>query len=253
MLDWWNVLASVTKVNVLANYLTIIFLVLTAASGLLSFTSGKRILALKKPKAEAAAAPAAAPVHVPAPAAVPPAPTMPPPAPAAVPPAPTAPQPAPAAAPPRAEVPLPPKAQVGATVQMAIPPRPAAPAPAKAEDPNQRHLTKEQKDRLVSLLNGRPKGQVSVTYMANDVESQTYFNELVAILGSTGWKMNKTGPTSLASAPKGIHFQIKTPADEPENAKYLIHSFMEAGIKPSTELNRAVPASTLVLIVGHKP
>jgi hypothetical protein len=89
--------------------------------------------------------------------------------------------------------------------------------------------------------------------MANDLESQTYFNELVSILVATGWRMIRIGPTALASAPKGIHFQIRTPADEPEYAKYLIHSFLEVGIKPGTELNRALPGSTLLLLVGYRP
>jgi len=105
----------------------------------------------------------------------------------------------------------------------------------------------------VALLNGRPRGQVSVAYMANDLESRTYFEELVDILGSTGWKLVKLGPTTLRSAPRGIHFQIRTRADEPEYAKYLIHSFLEVGLNPSTKLNRALPASTLMLIVGYHP
>ena len=89
--------------------------------------------------------------------------------------------------------------------------------------------------------------------MRNDLEAQTYFNELVNVLDATGWKIVKTAPASLASAPKGLHFQIKSPDQEPENAKYLIHSFIEVGVKPSTELNKAVPDGTLLLIVGHKP
>jgi hypothetical protein len=129
-------------------------------------------------------------------------------------------------------------------------PQPAAPA-AAAE--GQRSLTKAQKDKLVSLLTGRPKGQVSVTCMANDLEAQAFFNELVHVMDSTGWKVVKTAPTAVAGTSKGLHFQIKSPDQEPENAKYLIHSFIEAGVKPSTELNKAVPDNTLLLIVGHKP
>jgi len=224
MFAWWDVLESVTQVNAWANGLSIVFLVLTVAAGALAFTSGKRAEVLKRMQpgnriqtvAPRVAPPAPKPQELPAPVK-------------------------------QSATPVPPPAAAPAVV-------PAAAVPAKpVEDSSQRHLTKLQKDKLISLLNSRPKGQVSVTYMLNDQESQTYFTELMGVLHATGWKAVNAGPTSLASAPKGLHFQIKNPEQEPENAKYLIHSFLEVGIKPSTELNRAVPEATLVLIVGHRP
>lgn len=230
MFDWWDVLSSVSRVNAWAQYLTVFFFLMTATSLAITLKSSSRIVHLKDAAAKAASM------------ATPKAPTR-----TTLPSQAKTPAPAPAAAAPAKPVAV-------------VPPPAASPAQdakAKAEEAqklaNQRHLSHDEKSKLSSLLGSRPKGAVSVTYMANDPESQAYSHELAGTLAAAGWKVTETGATTDATNPKGLHFQIKNVQNEPENARYLIHTFIELGYKPVTELNKIVPDMTLMLVVGHRP
>jgi hypothetical protein len=225
MFDWWDVLSSVSRVNAWANYLAVFFLLLSATSMAISLKSSGRIVQLKDLAAKASLAPKAI-AKTPA-------------APQAQPPAKAAAQPAPAPAA-KAAVPAP-----------AVP-VPAQVPPAQAQKANERHLSHDERTKLASVLSSRPKGAVSVTFMTNDPEGQAYSHELASALSAAGWKVTEVGPTTDATNPKGLHFQIKNVQNEPENAKYLIHAFIENGFKPVTELNKVVPEMTLMLVVGHK-
>ena len=220
MFEWWNVLGSVIKVQALAQYLTVFFLILSFVATAVSIKATARITALKDDRASELLQENKGTYE--------------------------------------AKI-----AALGQQQAAAAPKAHPAPAPAddearkKAEEAAQkaaaRHLAKDESAKLLSLLSSRPKGLVNVTCMKGDAESQGFLHELTGILTSAGWKVTDLGPTADATAPKGLHFQIKSIQNEPENAKYLIHSFIETGLKPTTELNKSVAESTLLLVVGHKP
>ncbi len=214
MSEWWNVLASVVRVNAWAQYLTLIFLVLSAATTVLSLSTTRRIAVLKdeatkevleqkEAKSEAAL------INL---------------------------KPLVAANPPEPK-------------RVAEEAKPKADETDKSHD---RHLTADQKQKLTSLLASRPKGAVNVAHMANDPESEAFAKEILGALVASGWKAASVGATGEFPGSKGLHFQIKSIQEEPENAKYIIHTFIELGMKPNTELNKSLPDFTLRLVVGHR-
>jgi len=227
MFDWWNVLGSVARVHTWAQILTGLFIALSASSVFLTFKTSTRIADLKSRNSTVlptrAPAPAPRPVQQEKP--------VPAPAPKAVP-VPAA--PAPVAAAPAVAKPV------------AVVPPPAAPEKA------QRHLAGPTREKLIALLKERPKGKVGITYMKGDVEAQAYSVELAVVLASAGWETVNMGAMADFPGANGFHFMIKNAGSEPENTRFIIHSFIEAGLKPNTELNKSLQEGTLLLVVGHK-
>lgn len=223
MFDWWNVLGSLVRVHAWAQALTVLFLVLSASSILLTVKTASRIAALKVQGAPQVAA------QEPQPKPEAPKQTV------------TQEMPKPAPAP-----------AVKAAVPPFVPPAPAQAAPAQPAEVPQRHLDGPSRARLLTLLKERPKGKVEVTYMKGDGESQAFAGEIAELVGSAGWQTTRLGPMAEFPGSAGLHFMIKSIDAEPENTKFIIHSFIEAGLKPSTELNKTLREDMLLLVVGHR-
>jgi len=243
MFDWWNFLSALTRVHAWAQTLSLLFLILSASSFILTLKTSSRIASLKGQVQEAVAAQAPAPPKapgVPAPQA----------AAQAAPPV-TA---APVAANP---VPAPPAAPVAANPAPAPPAAPVAakPAPAPPAAPvaaNPAPMPVGIRSRLLTLLQERPKGKVSITGMKGDPDSLAYSAELASVLKAAGWETVRLEPMADFPGSNGLHFMIKSAGSEPENTKFIIHSFIEAGLKPSTVLNKSLQENTLLLVVGHR-
>ena len=109
-----------------------------------------------------------------------------------------------------------------------------------------------QKSRLLSLLQDRPKGKVNITNIKGDAASQAYAAELARVLSAAGWDTVWLSPKADFPDATGLFFMIRSPGSEPENTKYLIHAFIEAGLNPNTVLDKSVPDDTLLLVVGHR-
>jgi hypothetical protein len=244
MFDWWDVLSSLTRVHAWAQILSVVFLVLSVSSFFLTLKTSSRIAFLKDRGPEAVVAQAPAPPRPPVQAPVAPAPK---PVAQAAPAAPPA-APAPEAAKPAPVAPAAPAAARAATVALSVP----VPAkPAAEPDTAKQHMPAALKARLLALLQGRPKGKVSITSIKGAANSQAYAAEIAGILASAGWETVRLGPMFDRPSTKGIHFMIKSAGSEPENTKYIIHSFMEVGLNPSTELNKSLQEDTLLLVVGN--
>jgi hypothetical protein len=228
MFDWWDILSSLTRVHAWAQILSVVFLVLSVSSFFLTLKTSSRIAFLKGHGPEAVGAQAPAPPRPPVQA--PPAP----PTPAAAKPAPVA-----------------PAAPVAAKPAPAAPAAPAPVKPAADSDTAQYHMPAALKSRLVTLLRARPKGKVSITSIKGAANAQAYAAEIASMLASAGWETVRLGPMFDRPGTKGLHFMIKSADSEPENTKYIIHSFMEAGLNPSTELNKSLQEDTLLLVVGN--
>jgi cell division protein FtsB len=216
--EWWNVLASVTQLNSWAQYLAIFFIFLSAAMTVLSVKTANRVAFLKEQKALAALHESDA-KHEAIVKSL--------------------------------------NQQLHDTGKRPVFTSQMLDEASKKADEAQlkvsgRALSKDQKDRLLAALSSNPKGVVTVTYLQNDPETQAFAHELMTAMASAGWKATDVGPTKDIGGIQGLHFQIKNIQNEPENAKYLIHSFIEVGLKPNTELNKTMPDNTLLLIVGHK-
>jgi len=218
MSDWWNVISSLTRVHAWAQILSVVFLALSASTFFLTLKTSSRIAVLKAREPE----PIVAQAQVPAPKPVAKPAAKPEPA------TPVAAKPAPAA--------------------------PAVQAPARpaAEDAAQHHLPPALKARLIALLQERPKGQVNISSMKGDPDSLAYSTELASVLTAGGWSTVRMGPMAEFPGSAGLFFMIKSAGSEPENTKYIIHSFIEAGLRPSTVLNKALQENTLLLVVGHR-
>jgi len=243
MFDWWNVISSLTRVNDWAQILSVVFLALSVSSFFLTLKISLRIAVLKSQGPEEVVAQAPMPPQPPSPKPVAqgaPAPAPAPAAPATAKPAPAKPAPEPAKPAPAKPVPEPAKTA------------PAIPAPEPAKTAPGPAISAAQKSRLLTLLLGRPKGKVKITNIKGDGNSQAYAAELARILSAAGWEAVWLGPKPDFPDATGLFFMIKSPGSEPENSKYLIHSFIEAGLKPNTVLDKSVQENTLLLVVGHR-
>jgi hypothetical protein len=113
-------------------------------------------------------------------------------------------------------------------------------------------MTPDIRSRLLALLQARPKGTVNLTSMQGDADAQAECAELATVLAAAGWETVRLGPMAEFPGSRGFHFMIKNAAAEPEHTKFIIHAFIEAGLKPSTELNQALRDDMLLLVVGHR-
>jgi len=238
MFDWWNVVSSLTRVHDWAQVISVVFLALSVSTFFLTLKTSLRIAVLKSQVPEAVVAQAPVPPQPPVPRSV--APEAPAPAPAPAAPAMARPAPAPATAANARPAPAAPAAAPE-------PARPvsAKPGPAPAMAP-------AQKSRLLSLLQDRPKGKVNITNIKGDAASQAYAAELARVLSAAGWDTVWLSPKADFPDATGLFFMIRSPGSEPENTKYLIHAFIEAGLNPNTVLDKSVPDDTLLLVVGHR-
>ena len=121
-----------------------------------------------------------------------------------------------------------------------------------------RHITNEQRRRLIDLLTNSPKGQIhAICTNASDKETIAFFEQIVEVLVDAGWSVEKSIIGKLISigggSSEGITIAIRT-QQSPSNirAGALQQAFAQVGISVSGILKNNLSDDQVEMAVGAK-
>ena len=126
-----------------------------------------------------------------------------------------------------------------------------------------RHLTAEQKEKLIQSLKNQPRGQLEIRTLVGNPESRNFGLELTEVFRASGWAVTLSDGTLMTPTPVGIKLWVHTDqvvsdgsnvTDEaPDRAVSAVKAFEYAHVAFHTEFNRDIPKGQVVLLVGFKP
>lgn len=120
------------------------------------------------------------------------------------------------------------------------------------QEPPRRHLTTEQRARLLEVLSQRPKGDVLIWFAIGNNEAEDFARELGTVFVDSGWRVRGYVPTSLninGEFPRGL--LVYLPTEEAANATAFSQALSQ--IIPVTLDTRPRRQEDVVLYVGRKP
>jgi hypothetical protein len=118
-----------------------------------------------------------------------------------------------------------------------------------------RHLTTEQRARLVELLKANPKGKINVSCVGGSSPEPCIFaSEIVDTLKLGGWDV-EFSPCfiSVGGIPVGLIIQVRSAEKAPIRAVVLQKALGEIGFAALGELQHSMDEQTVNFIVGAKP
>lgn len=118
-----------------------------------------------------------------------------------------------------------------------------------------RRLTTEQKNNMVAMLRGEPKGEVEVSCVMGDREGNDFATDIGGVLYDAGWNKNKGASQTAYTEGDPIGFGMLVHSDQNPPA-YLVRlqrAFFAAGLPLPVAINASVPDGKATLLVGHKP
>ncbi len=126
-----------------------------------------------------------------------------------------------------------------------------------------RHLTADQRKRLVERLKSLPNGQLEIRSPVGNPEARDFAVELMAAFESGGWQVSLNDRVIIFPTPVGIQLWINTDQEVaagrtitdqvPDPALFVIDAFKVASLPLESHFNRDTPKTDLWLIVGFKP
>lgn len=118
-----------------------------------------------------------------------------------------------------------------------------------------RHLTTEQRARLVELFKANPKGKINVSCVGGSSPEPCIFaSEIVDTLKLGGWDVEfSPGFISVGGIPVGLIIQVRSSDKAPVRAEVLQKALGEIGFAAPGEVQPTLDEQTVNLIVGAKP
>lgn len=116
-----------------------------------------------------------------------------------------------------------------------------------------RHLTAEQRARLLELLKANPKGTIHVSAVTGDAESIAFGRELAEVLSEAGWNVGFNDILTFGGTPVGVFITLRSKENVPVRAIILQKALEQVGISAPAELNPNMPEDSVALVVGNKP
>lgn len=120
---------------------------------------------------------------------------------------------------------------------------------AAEERQRDRHLTAEQRAKILEVLKDSPSGAFNIK-VASVHEAQTFANEIAAVMIEAGWKMQGHN-TMIGRATPG--FGVVAQNDQIPRAVALINALQAAGLPLLTDVWQNEKPDTVILYVGEKP
>jgi hypothetical protein len=114
-----------------------------------------------------------------------------------------------------------------------------------------RHLSDEQRTKLIDILSHGPTGTFELQFLANDPESQNFADQLSAALQQAGWTLHGMG-ANIGPSP-GVGLQIIVQNPESPRAVFLQRALGAIGFPANGTIAPGLPADTVTLLVGVKP
>lgn len=119
-----------------------------------------------------------------------------------------------------------------------------------------RHLTPEQRARLVEILKSSPKGEVDIVCVLGDGEGFAFATELDGVLKAAGWTASGGGVSQVAYSggnPIGAGIIVHSSQTVPPYAAALQHAFELIGFPLPGAEKSDLPAGKVQLLIGNKP
>ena len=119
-----------------------------------------------------------------------------------------------------------------------------------------RHLTDTQKTKLISLLRGKPSGDILIRCLNGNLESCGFAKQITDTLTLAGWNVN--GPReeiifSKAGPPLGLFIIVQNGESAPIRAGILQQALEEIGFPAPAQLDKRIQINAVELLVGTKP
>lgn len=119
--------------------------------------------------------------------------------------------------------------------------------------PADRHLTAEQKDKLLEILRNNPKGKVGVTCHAIGGEPCNFAREIIDVLRSAGWVVEFNDHALIIGETQGLVIQIRSANSAPVRAVVLQQSLKTIGFAAVGQLDNSLNEDDVKLLVGTRP
>ena len=105
------------------------------------------------------------------------------------------------------------------------------------------------------MLSHGPKGKVTIDCVVGDAEGQTFANDVLEVLKSSGWPVEGVdqGIYSGGANPVGFGILVHRAATAPQYAGVLQSAFFSVGLAMGGAESDTVPEGTVQIIVGNKP
>jgi hypothetical protein len=120
-------------------------------------------------------------------------------------------------------------------------------------EPEDRHLTPEQREEIAVSLQDSAKGQVSMTASASDQEAVSFEGEIAEVLEDSGFdvEIDNVKGKSPEEAPPGVQATIADQTIRPRHAYRIVQAFRRVGIAIATRINeKRRGKNTLYIAVG---
>ena len=115
-----------------------------------------------------------------------------------------------------------------------------------------RHLTVEQRARLLSFLRNQPIGAIKIGFNFNNPEARDFASEIAVVLKEAGWNVTDFEPTIEATVQKGLAIFVQN--DRTARAAALQRALGEIRIVAEGRMNpEIVDKDSVFLYVGPKP
>ena len=124
-----------------------------------------------------------------------------------------------------------------------------------------RHLTPEQRAKLVGILNQGVKGEIAIQCVIANIESCNFAEEINAALRESGWTtagVSQTltfgkDQTGRSVAPTGLIILVADPSYVPIRTTTLEQALTEIGLPPRVDPLMGATSEHVGLLVGVKP
>jgi hypothetical protein len=125
-------------------------------------------------------------------------------------------------------------------------------AKKKLEDlTSQRTLTPDQKSKVIAYLKKSPPQEATIVRV-EDLETQTYAEEITKVLTDGGWKMKPPMFRIITHAEPGLMIMVRDIHDCPLGATLFQKAFLEAGITVYGVSSAEVAEKDFVIWIGPK-
>ena len=117
-----------------------------------------------------------------------------------------------------------------------------------------RHLTSDQRRKLITVLSGEPKGEIEVNCVGPQPEPCAFASEIVDVLKAVGWNVSKfiQGVIPVGGTPVGLAIRVNSKA-APARAAALQKAFAAVGLSAPGIVAEGLPEDSVILEVGSKP
>ena len=117
-----------------------------------------------------------------------------------------------------------------------------------------RHLTPEQRARLLEILKATTKGNIKVSCAVSNEESCAFAVELANLLKAAGWSVTGVGQLVKGGKQAGIFLRRRSIEVEPTSVDVLLTAFSTIGFPLEMEIDGKIREGVgLQLAVGAKP